>query len=60
VPDAQEYEAELYRFIDTRHPAIYATLREKKQMDDALKGQIDAALKEFDAEFAASRKASAA
>jgi F-type H+-transporting ATPase subunit alpha len=57
VAAAGAYEMELYKFIDTRRPGIFATLRDKKQMDDQLKAEIDAALKEFGAEFAASRKA---
>jgi F-type H+-transporting ATPase subunit alpha len=60
VPDVQRYEVEMYRFFEQRHQAILATLRDKKQMDDQLKGQIDAALKEFGAEFTAARKAAAA
>jgi F-type H+-transporting ATPase subunit alpha len=54
-----DYEAELYRFVESRHPGVVATLHEKRQMDDQLKGQIDAVLKEFTAEFAAARKAAA-
>ncbi len=53
------YETEMYRFFDTRHQAILSALEEKKVMDDQLKAQIDAALKEFGAEFAAARKAAA-
>ena len=60
VAHVQAFESELYRFIETRHPGIYATLQDKKQMDDGLKAQIDSALKEFAAEFAAARKAAAA
>ena len=57
VDDVTAYETELYRFIETRHQAILSALAEKKVMDDELKAQIDAALKEFGSEFAAARKA---
>jgi len=60
VPEVQRFEAELYRFFEQRHQAILAALGEKKQMDDQLKGQIDAALKEFGAQFAAALKVAAA
>ena len=42
-----------------RQPGIFAGLREKKQLDDQLKAEMDAALKEFGAEFAAARTAAA-
>jgi F-type H+-transporting ATPase subunit alpha len=60
VADVGSYETELYRFVETRHPGILATLQDKKQMDDQVKAQIDGALKEFVSEFAAARKATAA
>ena len=47
VADVAAYETELFRFVDTRHQAILAELRDKKVMNDELKAQIDAALKEF-------------
>src|SRR5437588_2527558 len=60
VPDMREYEQELYRFLESRHPGILTNIANKKQLDDALKGEIDRALKEFGAQFGAARKASAA
>jgi F-type H+-transporting ATPase subunit alpha len=56
VPEIERYEEELFRFVAARHPAILGTLASKKQLDDQLKADIDAALKEFGAEFAAARK----
>ena len=47
----------MYRFFDTRKPALLRTLAEKKQFDDGLKAEFDAALKEFGEEFAAAKKA---
>ena len=46
-------------FIETRHPQLFSGIAEKKQLDDQLKAALDAAVKEFAADFAA-RKAAAA
>jgi F-type H+-transporting ATPase subunit alpha len=58
--DIQAYEQELYRFIETRHPGIFRAIAEKKQLDDEIKAELNSALKEFGAQFAASRKTAAA
>jgi F-type H+/Na+-transporting ATPase subunit alpha len=47
------YEAELYRFIENRHPEIFEAISTKKQFDDALKAQVNKALDEFKATFTA-------
>ncbi len=56
VPAIERYEQELFRFLETRRPGVVATLAAKKQLDDELRAEIDAALKEFGAEFAASQE----
>ena len=58
--DILAYEQELYRFIETRRPGIFTTLDEKKQLDEALKAELNGALQEFGAQFAAARKTTAA
>jgi F-type H+-transporting ATPase subunit alpha len=60
VPDVRAYEQELYRFIETRHPGVLSGMAQKKQLDDDLKSQINAALQEFGAQFAAERRSTAA
>ena len=60
VADVSRYEQELYRFLDTRRPGIQTALAEKKTLDDELRAEVDAALKEFGKEFAAERKIAAA
>ena len=60
VSDVQAYEHELNTFMETRHAAIFAAISEKKQFDDQLRGDLEAALKEFSAQFAAARKTEAA
>jgi F-type H+/Na+-transporting ATPase subunit alpha len=60
VEQVRPYETELFQFLDTRKAALVAGLSEKKQFDDALKGELNAALEEFGKSFAASGKTAAA
>jgi F-type H+-transporting ATPase subunit alpha len=60
VEHVRAYETELYQFLDTRRPQILSTLAGTKQIDDALKTELNDALKEFGTGFAAARKAAAA
>jgi F-type H+-transporting ATPase subunit alpha len=53
------YETELYRFLESRHPEILTGIRDKKQLDDELKGALDGAVKVFSTDFL-SRKSAAA
>jgi F-type H+-transporting ATPase subunit alpha len=46
VEACRKFEAELYRFVDNAHPGLLAKIREKKALDDALKGEINSVLKE--------------
>ena len=60
VTDVQKFERELYRFVETRHGAVCAAIREKQQLDEQLKTDLTAVIKEFAADFAANRKSEAA
>jgi F-type H+-transporting ATPase subunit alpha len=60
VEDVRAYETELYQFLDARKPQLLATLADKKQIDDALKAELNGVLKEFGETFAAGRKTAAA
>src|SRR5262252_8528534 len=53
IADVRSYETELYRFIDNRYPQLFGGIREKKQLDDELKGTLDKAVREFSADFTA-------
>jgi F-type H+/Na+-transporting ATPase subunit alpha len=53
-----QFEAELYRHVENGHPEILSTIREKKAIDDALKAQIEAVLKDFKQQFIAEHKLS--
>jgi F-type H+/Na+-transporting ATPase subunit alpha len=57
VADIDAYQNELFRFMETRRQAVLTTLCDKKVISDELKAEIDGALKEFGAQFLASRKA---
>ena len=45
------FEQELYRFLENAHPAILTTIKEKKTIDDDMKGKLNSALQEFKARF---------
>jgi F-type H+-transporting ATPase subunit alpha len=45
------FEQELYRFLENAHPAILATIKEKKTIDDELKPKLNSALQEFKTRF---------
>ncbi len=47
----QEYERQLYIFVDKNHPEILAGIRDKKQIDMELEKAIKAVLEEFGNEF---------
>src|SRR5690349_326137 len=47
VQDLREFEAQLSDFIESSHPAVFNTLREKKSIDDDLKAQMKEAVEDF-------------
>jgi F-type H+-transporting ATPase subunit alpha len=55
--DVHRYEEDLYRFVETRKPGVLKALADKKAIDDALSGELNALLKEFAKEFAPAAKA---
>ena len=57
VPEIQRYEQELYRFIETKRPGIFGTLRERRVLDDQLRAEIEAALREIGETFEAAEQA---
>jgi F-type H+-transporting ATPase subunit alpha len=59
LSDVRQYETELYKFLETRHPGLIRSIAEKKQLDDQIKGSLEQAVKEFAGEFAAIRAAGA-
>jgi F-type H+-transporting ATPase subunit alpha len=53
VSSLRKYETELYAFLDGRQEGLLSALRDKKAIDDDIKGKITAALEEFKKEFTA-------
>jgi F-type H+-transporting ATPase subunit alpha len=53
VTQLKRYEADLFRFIETRKPEVFAKILEKKQLADDVKELLNAALEQFKGEFAA-------
>ena len=54
VSECRRYEQELFSYADTNHGNLMKALREKKQIDDGIRGQITRALDEFKERFTAS------
>ena len=53
VPDVRRAEEELHRFMANRYGSLLSTIKTKKTLDDELKAQLNAALKEFTQTFVA-------
>ncbi len=51
VEDVHRYEEELYRFLESRHPAVMNGIASKKILDDEVKGALEGALKAFGEQF---------
>jgi F-type H+-transporting ATPase subunit alpha len=47
VADVGSYESELFAFLETRHPAILATIADRKRIDEQLATALNDALEEF-------------
>jgi F-type H+-transporting ATPase subunit alpha len=55
VSECQAFEQSLYRFLDTSQSGLLGKIREKKALDDDIKSQLAAALKEAKEKFKAER-----
>jgi len=53
VAAIQRYESELYAFLEAKHGAVLALLRDRKELADDVKAKIDAALSDFGTLFKA-------
>jgi F-type H+-transporting ATPase subunit alpha len=51
VEDIRRFELELYQFLDDRKSDLLKTIRDKRELTDDIKKQIDAALTEFKSTF---------
>ncbi|MBI1940264.1 MAG: F0F1 ATP synthase subunit alpha [Acidobacteria bacterium] len=57
VEDCLKFEQGLSEFMDASYPGLAKKIREKKQLDDALRTEMRKVLEEFKAKFLADRKA---
>ncbi|HYA86067.1 MAG TPA: F0F1 ATP synthase subunit alpha [Nitrospirota bacterium] len=53
VTAVKKFEAELLRFVASKHQALLDDIKSKKQLDDDLKARLKAAIEEFKKSFAA-------
>jgi len=56
LDQCRAFEDGLFKFVENAHPAMLSTIREKKALDDTLKGQMTAALGEFKTRFVEEQK----
>ena len=57
VEQVGDFEAELYKFVDTTNPGLLRTIMEKKVLDDGLKAEMSRVIKECKEAFVAQRQA---
>jgi len=57
VDQVRDFEAELYKFVDTTNPGLLRTIMEKKILDDGLKAEMSRVIKECKETFVAERQA---
>jgi F-type H+-transporting ATPase subunit alpha len=60
VEDVRKFEAELLRFIENSHPAIFHNLRDKKAITDEIEKDLEQSLKDFKETWAERSQAAAA
>ncbi len=51
VEDVRRFEGELYQFLDNSKPEVLQAIREKRELNDDIKGQLTNGLKEFKQRF---------
>jgi F-type H+-transporting ATPase subunit alpha len=57
LDQCRRFEQELYRFVDNAHKQMLAKIRDKKVLDDELRAELHAAIKEFKGRFVAEQAA---
>ena len=56
IEQVRKFEEEMYRYVDNVHRALWDKIIEKKALDDALRAEIHAVLKEFKERFVAEQQ----
>jgi F-type H+-transporting ATPase subunit alpha len=54
VESLKQYEIDLYRYVDEKHPELWTDLKAKRELTDDIKKLLDKVLKTFTKKFAAS------
>ncbi|MBZ5574160.1 MAG: F0F1 ATP synthase subunit alpha [Acidobacteriia bacterium] len=57
VDQVRDFEAELYKFVDTTNPGLLRSIMEKKILDDTLKAEMTKVIKECKEAFVSQRQA---
>ena len=57
VDQVRPFEKELYKYVESTNPGILRTIMEKKILDDQLKTQLQAIIKEAKQQFVGQREA---
>jgi len=57
VDQVRDFEAELYKYVDTTSPGLLRTIMEKKVLDEALKAEMSKVIKQSKETFVADRQA---
>jgi F-type H+-transporting ATPase subunit alpha len=60
VDQVRDFESELYKYVDTTNPGLLRAIMEKKVLDDDLKKQMTAVVKECKQQFVEARQEVAA
>jgi F-type H+-transporting ATPase subunit alpha len=47
LPALKKYEQDLYSFVESKHPEIFADILKKRELDNDLRAKISKALEEF-------------
>ncbi|HEY7337075.1 MAG TPA: F0F1 ATP synthase subunit alpha [Bryobacteraceae bacterium] len=59
IDQCRDFETGLYTFVENAHPGILSGIREKKNLDDDLKKQMNTAIEEFKTRFIQEKAAAA-
>ncbi len=56
VESLKQFETELFRYIDEKHPELWDEIKQKRELTDDIKKKLDKALKKFAKGFVSSKK----
>jgi F-type H+/Na+-transporting ATPase subunit alpha len=56
VDQVRDFEAELYKYVDSTNPGILRAIMEKKVLDDQLKSQLQNVINEAKQQFVSARE----